>query len=253
MPSFLDFSDLSKSNCIERAQRDKRLMIVVDSVSVILIVAIYTAATVVYNSNSTMGFQVFNTVQVLCSSTDNHTICESNLKDAVNSTFTPKDLLCATIAVIVDEVGKAFQHSDAIGSAVVQELKNWLSATATYQETCINGFPDWEQKNKMHAAMTTTKLLTYNALAIVNNLSSFLSLIKIDGGRGSRRLLTKDQRLIREEAFPNWHHDGDVRRFLLGCAAKQLIPNVMVAKDDIGDFKTFSEVRGKISSYYDDR
>ncbi|KAG6479515.1 hypothetical protein ZIOFF_062981 [Zingiber officinale] len=120
MPSFLDFNDLSKSNCIERAQRDKRLMIVVDSVSVILIVAIYTAATVVYNSNSTMGFQVFNTVQVLCSSTDNHTICESNLKDAVNSTFTPKDLLCATITVIVDEVGKAFQHSDAIESAVVK-------------------------------------------------------------------------------------------------------------------------------------
>ncbi|KAG6479516.1 hypothetical protein ZIOFF_062982 [Zingiber officinale] len=84
-------------------------------------------------------------------------------------------------------------------------------------------------------------------------MSSFLSLIKIDGGPGSRRLLTKDQRLIREEAFPNWHHDGDVRQFLLGCAAKQLIPNVMVAKDDIGDFKIFSEVCGKISSSYEDR
>ncbi|KAG6479513.1 hypothetical protein ZIOFF_062979 [Zingiber officinale] len=102
----------------------------------------------------------------------------------------------------------------------------------------------------MHAAMTTAKQLTCNALAIVGSLSSFLLLIKIDGGSGGWRLLTKDQRLIREDGFPNWLHGYDIRWFILGHATKQLTPNVTVATDDNEDFKTISEV---ILSSYDDR
>ncbi|KAG6511771.1 pectinesterase-like [Zingiber officinale] len=335
MSAFQDFSYLSERRRAERAQRRKRMMIAAGSVSVILVVAVCAAAAVVYNSksttstatttansaspssssssshksssssssssssNSTKGFQVSNAVQVLCSPTDNHTVCESTLKDVVNSTSTPKDLVRAAVAVIVDEVGKAFAHSDAIGTAdpavksavevcqklhkyevaelnntlntidahhlnqlpeQVHELKNWLSAAATYQETCIDGFPDGEQKDKMKVAMTTAKQLTSNALAIVGSLSSFLSLIKISGGSGGRRLLAKDQPLIAdhskaigEDGFPNWLRDGDDRRFLIGRAAKQLTPNVTVAKDGSGDFKSISEALAKIPSSYNDR
>ncbi|XP_074579608.1 pectinesterase-like [Curcuma longa] len=316
MSAFQDFSYLSERRRAERAQRRKRMMIAAGAVSVILVVAVCAAAAVVYNSkstsstatttanssssssNSTKGFQVSSAVQVLCAPTDNRTICESTLKDAVNSTSSPKDLVRAAVAVIVDEVRKAFEKSDAIGTAdpavksavevcqklhkyevaelnstlntidayhlnklpeQVHELKNWLSAAATYQETCIDGFPDGEQKDKMRAAMTTAKQLTSNALAIVGSLSSFLSLIKIGGGSGGRRLLAKEQKLsadhskaIGEDDLPNWVRDGD-RRFLTGRAAKQLSPNVTVAKDGSGDFKTISEALAKIPSSYDGR
>ncbi|XP_042386818.1 pectinesterase-like, partial [Zingiber officinale] len=286
-------------------QRRKLMMI---AVSVILVLAVCTAAAIansaassssfsasslksssssstLSSSNSTKEFQVPNAVQVLCSLSDNRTVCESKLKDAVNSTSTPKDLVRATVAIIVDEVGKAFDHSDTIGTMAVKsavevcqkqvaelnsalnaidayhlnqlpeqvhELKNWLSAAATYQETCIDGFPDGEQKDKILAAMTTAKQLTCNALAIVGRLSSFLSLIKIGGGSSSRRLLAKD-RLIEEDGVPNWLRDGDVKQFLLGGAVKQLTPNVTVAKDGSGDLKTISEALAKIPRSYNGR
>ncbi|KAG6479514.1 hypothetical protein ZIOFF_062980 [Zingiber officinale] len=244
-----------------------------------------TSSSFTSSSNSTKWFQISNAIQVLCSPTTHLTICESNLKDAVNAISTPKDLDRVAIDVIVDEVSKAFEHSDTVGTMAVKsavevcqkqvaelnsalnaidayhlnqlpeqvhELKNWLSAAATYQETCIDGFPDGEQKDKILAAMTTAKQLTCNALAIVGRLSSFLSLIKIGGGSSSRRLLAKD-RLIEEDGAPNWLRDGDVKQFLLGGAVKQLTPNIIVAKDDSGDFKTISEVLAKIPNSYDGR
>ncbi|KAG6476678.1 hypothetical protein ZIOFF_065924 [Zingiber officinale] len=75
----------------------------------------------------------------------------------------------------------------------------------------------------MQAAMTTSKQLTCNTFAVISSLSSFLSLIKINGGSGSQRLLAKDHRLIGEDGFPNWHHDSYVRRFILDRATKYVI------------------------------
>ncbi|XP_042432770.1 pectinesterase 3-like [Zingiber officinale] len=79
--------------------------------------------------------------------------------------------------------------------------------------------------------MTTSKQLTCNTFAVIGSLSSFLSLIKINGGSGSRRLLAKDHRLIGED----------------------VTPNATVAKDGSRDFKTIFEVLAKILSSYNSR
>ncbi|KAG6468414.1 pectinesterase-like [Zingiber officinale] len=235
-------------------------------------------------------FHTTSAIQVLCSPTDYRATCESTLKGATNSTSTPKDLVLAAVSVIVKEVDEAFKKSDTIGTAdpevksavelcqklhkyavgelastlgtidsqhlnglpkKVHELKNWLSATATYQETCIDGFPDGDQKQKMKTALNTAKQLTSNALAIVGSLSSFLSVINLGRGKGGRRLLSEapienqEVDVGTDGRLPDWV-DDDRRRFLLGRATKELTPNVTVAKDGSGDFKTISEALAKM-------
>ncbi|KAG6472432.1 pectinesterase-like [Zingiber officinale] len=309
MSAFQDFSYLSERRRAERAQQRKRMIIAASTASVFLVVAVCAVIAVVYNPKPTESthnssaksttetfspksdsgslikdFQTNSAIKVICSPTDYRATCESTMKGATNSSSTPKDLVRAAVATIVDEVDKAFKKSDVIGTAdpavksavelcqklhkyalkelantldtidanhlnqlpnKVHELKNWLSATSTYQETCIDGFPDGEQKNKMKTELKTSKQLTSNALAIVGSLSSFLSLIS----KGGRRLLSEPPvekpEVVREDGLPNWVDDDD-RRFLLGRATKQMTPNVTVAKDGSMDFKTISEALAKM-------
>ncbi|KAG6474244.1 pectinesterase-like [Zingiber officinale] len=309
MSAFQDFSYLSERRRAERAQQRKRMIIAASTASVFLVVAVCAVIAVVYNPKPTEStpnssaksttetfspksdsgslikdFQTNSAIKVICSPTDYRATCESTMKGATNSSSTPKDLVRAAVATIVDEVDKAFKKSDVIGTAdpavksavelcqklhkyalkelantldtidanhlnqlpnKVHELKNWLSATSTYQETCIDGFPDGEQKNKMTTELKTAKQLTSNALAIVGSLPSFLSLIS----KGGRRLLSEPPvekpEVVREDGLPNWVDDDD-RRFLLGRATKQMTPNVTVAKDGSMDFKTISEALAKM-------
>lgn len=204
-------------------------------------------------------FHTASSIQVLCSATDYRATCESTLKAAANSTSTPKDLVRAAVAVILKEADEAFKKSDTIGTAdpavksavelcqklhkyavgelestldtidaqhldelpkKVHELKNWLSATATYQETCIDGFPEGNEKKKDEdCSERTAKQLTSNALAILGSLSSFHSIINVSAGKGGRRLLSKapteNPEIVETDGLPDWV-DDDSRRFLLG-------------------------------------
>ncbi|CAD5167599.1 unnamed protein product [Musa acuminata subsp. malaccensis] len=248
-----------------------------------------TATSSSSGSSSTKGSRASSAVQVICSPTDYRSACESSLTTYANSSSSPKDLVRAAVSSLVDEVGKAFNRVDSIESddpevksavdsckemhqyAVdelartlgtidahnlnqlpkqVHELKNWLSAVSAYQQTCIDGFPDGEMKSKMQTAMNTAKQLTSNALAVVGSLHSFLSLHI--PGLNRRLLAAKPEPAFREDGVPSWVSDGD-HRILLGRAAKQLTPNVTVAKDGSGDFTTISDALAKIPMKYEGR
>ncbi|CAL9098005.1 unnamed protein product [Musa textilis] len=242
-------------------------------------------------SASKRAFHTSTAIQVMCSSTDYENACQSSLKKFVNESSKPKDLVRAAVSALVDEVGKAFNKSDSIKSddpsvkdavgickemhryAVndlarvlstidahhldqlpkqVHELKNWLSAVAASQQTCIEGFPEGDLKSKMQTAMTSAKQITSNALAIVGKMSSFLSLLHVSGFH--RRLLEAEpvDPAYHEDGAPSWVSDSD-RRILLSKATKQLKPNVTVAKDGSGDFTTISDALAKIPKNYDGR
>ena len=113
------------------------------------------------------------------------------------------------------------------------DIKNWLSAVMSYQQTCIDGFPEGELKTKMEKAMTTAKQLTSNALAIITQAASLLSMLDVPGLGVRRRLLSN------QDGLPEWLQEGE-RRFLKEKNTKNLKPNVVVAKDGSGDFKTIS-------------
>ncbi|KAJ0981004.1 hypothetical protein J5N97_009259 [Dioscorea zingiberensis] len=220
-------------------------------------------------------------VEMICSSTDYKKTCASSLSKATNSTSSPKDLIKAAVDVIFDEATKAFGKSQLFNSddkmvkgaiLVCQDLlnstrdsltttlkhlnvdnadqlakqrralKSWLAAVMTNTETCIDAFPEGDMKKKMTDAMVTAKQMTSNAMAIIDEGVSLLSALKIPGFTG-RDL--REEPAYHPDGTPSWINEAD-RRLLKQRAATKYTPNVTVAQDGTGDFKTITEALAAI-------
>ncbi|XP_010273980.1 PREDICTED: putative pectinesterase/pectinesterase inhibitor 45 [Nelumbo nucifera] len=220
------------------------------------------------------------------------------LKNNASST-NPKDALRASIVVTLDEVENVlnqtskfrFENKEEQGAyedcklllqdakeelqdsistvsdkdvemlpSKADDLNNWLSAVISYQQTCIDGFPEGKSKTKMQKTLGNTKILTSNALAIVAEVSSILSTLQLSGGN-KRRLLqatststsssTSTSTSLGEDGLPNWMSHEDRR--MLKARSVNLKPNAVVAKDGSGDFKTISDALAKIPKKYTGR
>ncbi|KAG9451884.1 hypothetical protein H6P81_004788 [Aristolochia fimbriata] len=212
-------------------------------------------------------------VQAICQPTDYKATCESSLTGVAGNTTDPKELVKLAFKVTMEEVEKVLKNSTLLKNAekdpftkealhnceelmqysiddlktslgklgpfditklddVVEDVKIWLSAVVTYQETCLDGFEgaDTETGKKMKTLMEAAAELTSNILAMVTELS------KIVAGLDLQSLLHR--RLLESESdMPEWVSDTG-RRLL---AASQLTPNVVVAQDGSGKFKTINE------------
>ncbi|XP_047334163.1 pectinesterase [Impatiens glandulifera] len=132
-------------------------------------------------------------------------------------------------------------------------LNNWLSAVLSYQETCIDGFPEGKTKTDLQSALKSVKHLTSNSLAIVNQLNA-LGSINLGAGR---HLLDTDQNPetpmshLDDEGLPEWMSTEE-RRVLRSKDVKQT-PNVTVAKDGSGQFNTISDALAAIPDEYQGR
>lgn len=139
-------------------------------------------------------------------------------------------------------------NGGASGSEPRDEINNWLSAVISYQQTCIDGFPDGEEKNLAEKSLQITKELSSNSLAIVSEVASFLG--SSDDHKRRRRILSLDNDDDEEKdkddlSLPNWM-DHLQRRALRGGAGAKLTPNSIVAKDGSGNFTTISAALGAI-------
>ncbi|XP_050218274.1 putative pectinesterase/pectinesterase inhibitor 28 [Mercurialis annua] len=116
----------------------------------------------------------------------------------------------------------------------VANLKIWLSATITYQQTCLDGFENTTGPagQKMKDILKTSSQLTSNGLAMVGGLSSVLQ--NLDLGFSGRRLLEQGG-----DDFPAWL--SPARKRLLAQTPATLKPNIIVAKDATGQFKTIAD------------
>ncbi|XP_077234664.1 putative pectinesterase/pectinesterase inhibitor 45 [Tasmannia lanceolata] len=208
-----------------------------------------------------------------------------------NSTAQPKDLMKTAVLVIIDEVHKAFNRSSAFetkdpkikgalddckelfGYAIddlratvknldiheigdlpekAHDLKTWLSAAISYQQTCVDGFPEGKLKAKMEDTIVAAKQLTSNALAIVNEAASLLSMLKIPGFN-QRRLLESNSPTVGKDGLPDWM-SAEERRVLAEHSKKgALKPNVVVAKDGSGDYTSISDALGMMPENYKGR
>ncbi|KAG0469518.1 hypothetical protein HPP92_016218 [Vanilla planifolia] len=231
-------------------------------------------------------------IKTMCSATDFKEACESSLSKVVtgNKSSDPKEIVRAAVSVIASAAKKGFQHADGfvksdnprVKSAISlckslfdeanEELqlalsridvhkfedlpnhkdyiKNWLSAAMHYQVMCVDAFPEGEEKTKMKEAMKHGKQLTSNALAIIGAASRFLSLI------GHQRNLAEEK----EKAAVSFPRDGlptwvtaETRRHLKEQAKKKLTPNVTVAKDGSGDFRTINGALNAMPKKYTGR
>ncbi|CAM8927002.1 unnamed protein product [Rhodiola kirilowii] len=152
-----------------------------------------------------------------------------------------QDLLQFAIAELqasFSSVGDAAMHNISEREA---ELKNWLSAVVSYQQTCMDGVTEPGLKDQVSNGMLNATQLTSNALAIVSAISQVLTAfnIPVDTAASSRRLLEATTEKEDDQSyFPSWMGAGD--RKLLASGNNNIKPNAVVAKDGSGQYKTIA-------------
>ncbi|XP_021822651.1 pectinesterase-like [Prunus avium] len=121
------------------------------------------------------------------------------------------------------------------------ELKNWLSAVISFQQSCLDGIPQEELQKQMKDGLLNATQLTSNALAIASSISEILQSFNITLNKdlrnpsSSRRLLEHDN--DEQGHYPSWFRAAD-RRLLASHSNGQVRPNAVVAKDGSGQYKT---------------
>ncbi|XP_022883301.1 pectinesterase-like [Olea europaea var. sylvestris] len=199
-----------------------------------------------------------------------------------NAATQPKEILKATMVVVSEGIDEVIDHSKTIKfdtplkkaafddclellkdakeelnssistikgtdlgkiSSRMPDINNWLSAVMSYQQTCIDGFPDGEEKATMQKLLKTAKELGSNALAVVSQVSSIFSKLQVPN--------LKRNLLAYEDGFPTWINEED-RRILKADDPKQTA-NVTVAKDGSGNYTTIMAALNDLPQKYKGR
>ncbi|XP_034910698.1 putative pectinesterase/pectinesterase inhibitor 45 [Populus alba] len=166
-------------------------------------------------------------------------------EDCLELVENAKEELKDSVAHVGDDLGKLAKNAP--------DLNNWLSAVMSYQQTCIDGFPDGKLKSDMEKTFKVSKELTSNSLAMVSSLTSFMKSFPFPAAL-NRRLLAKEDNspALNKDDLPGWMSNED-RRILKGASTDKPKPNVTVAKDGSGDFKTISEALAAMPAKYEGR
>ncbi|CAA7018511.1 unnamed protein product [Microthlaspi erraticum] len=164
-------------------------------------------------------------------------VCGNLIEDALDRL---NDTVSAMDAFDDDGVKKR-----TLNSSRIEDLKTWLSATVTDQETCFDSIDELagnktEYRNStitknLKSAMSGSTEFTSNSLAIVSKILAALSNLGIPI-HGRRRLLNHHQPSV---DFPEW-----ARRRLL--QTENVKPDVTVAADGSGDVKTVNEAVARV-------
>lgn len=146
----------------------------------------------------------------------------------------------------ISEVGGKEVHTL---SDRVTEIQNWLSAVVSYQETCKDGLTHPEVRTAMEDGLVNATELTSNALAIVNGISGILRALNLPSNLTSyfdRYLIEEDSDETKDaQGYPSWVSPGD-RKLLAYHDATKVKPDVVVAQDGSGNFKTINEALNSV-------
>lgn len=221
-------------------------------------------------------------VAAICQPTDYKEVCFRSLGSlAFNGSANPKDLIQAAIQATIETVQEAKNKSgsmfdnqtqkmakddcdDLLGYAVqelqssyslvgdnemhsmndrVAELKNWLSAVISYQQTCLDGVTDKDLNKRISTEiLLNATQMTSNALAIVSSLSEIWNLFNLtssEKNRRSQRLLDFNRENSKRSEYPGWFSVSD-RKLLTRRGNIEVIPNAVVAKDGSGQYTTIA-------------
>ncbi|MED6110947.1 hypothetical protein PIB30_047755 [Stylosanthes scabra] len=131
------------------------------------------------------------------------------------------------------------------------DLNSWLSAIITYQQTCIDGFPEGQLKTDLQNLFKDSKEFVSNTLNIVSKVGNLLSSFSIPRSLAEEKQQSPLDFLDKRDGFPNWLSQKDRR--MLKAADNKPKANVTVAKDGSGDFKTISEALAAMPKTYEGR
>ncbi|XP_062005571.1 probable pectinesterase/pectinesterase inhibitor 21 [Rosa rugosa] len=207
-----------------------------------------------------VGFQV--AMKQISVAAKNSTLLQQLEKDprATKALDTCKELLGLAVTELkqaFDRLGSDFDITEI--DTMIMDLKVWISATVTYQETCLDAFENStsDAGEKMKMILKSSMHLSSNSLAMVSTISSFLS--GVDHKGLSRQLLVDDGLpVLGHEDFElpddfnnlndlnnTWYWPGF--RKLLAAASRADVykvnkaANIIVATDGSGKYKTINE------------
>eukprot|EP00253_Pinus_taeda_P028588 PITA_28588 len=130
--------------------------------------------------------------------------------------------------------------------SIKKDIPTWLSAALTNQDTCLNGFRDFN----LTTSSSISPLLSSRVLNVSELLSNSLSMYKFSSmSRDSlknRRLLSLKREVfhshygrIEKDGFPEWLSVADRRLLQSSSPASQA--NVVVSQDGSGNYKTITQ------------
>lgn len=153
-----------------------------------------------------------------------------------------------TIDETLDELHEAVEdlHKYPNQKSLVQhadDLKTLMSAAMTNQETCLDGFShdgaDKEIRKALIKGEKYVEKMCSNALAMIKNMTDTDIANEMLKKSSNNRKLKEEEHAI--NAWPEWLSAGD-RRLL---QSSSVTPNVVVAADGSGNYKTVSEAVAK--------
>ncbi|XVF00274.1 hypothetical protein REPUB_Repub03eG0271000 [Reevesia pubescens] len=136
------------------------------------------------------------------------------------------------LSLAIDHLNISLSSSGEV--SVIQafdDLRTWLSAAGTYQQTCIDGFEELNSdiKANVHDHLKYSSELTSNSLSIITWLSKVSSTFNL------RRLMNFPP----NHENPEWLHQKD-RILLQSSDQLKKKADIIVAKDGSGKYKTIS-------------
>lgn len=127
---------------------------------------------------------------------------------------------------------------------ILMNLKVWLNGAVTYMDTCLDGFENTtrDASKKMKHLLTSSIHMSSNVLAIVSNFADTVSDMNVSKLFG--------RRLLQDSEIPSWVE----HRILLDAMTNKSKPkpNVTVALDGSGDFKSINEALKKVPGEEDE-
>ncbi|KAM0936374.1 putative pectinesterase [Dioscorea sansibarensis] len=144
-------------------------------------------------------------------------------------------------------------HTDKL-SSYANDIDNWLSAVIASKGTCVDGFSnDQELQKKISDVFDYMTELISNSLAILEEVTTLLDQVQ---NLPNIKIPTTQRRLLSEEevypahpdGFPVWLSPADRR--LLRQRNGRVRPNMVVAQDGSGDYKTINQALKNLPKKY---
>ncbi|KAL3652973.1 hypothetical protein CASFOL_002654 [Castilleja foliolosa] len=123
------------------------------------------------------------------------------------------------------------------------ELLSWMSAVYALQTTCRDQIDKPEYKSAVENGMLNATQLTHNAVNVLAELSQVLKLLGVEPQQQQQQPQQPQQqrrRLLLDGTYPTWFKAAD-RKLLARRGRGGIRPNVVVAKDGSGQFKTIGQ------------
>ncbi|KAI3449337.1 hypothetical protein Pfo_006002 [Paulownia fortunei] len=144
------------------------------------------------------------------------------------------DTLQASISLVGDSDMHTLEDRE-------HELLSWMTAVYAFQTTCQDQIENPQYKSAIENGMVNATQLTHNAVNIVAELSQVLKLFNVQQPEqntkaSSRRLMSVDS-----DGYPTWFGAADRKLLANHGKAGMIRPNVVVAKDGSGQFKTIGQ------------